>query len=60
MLACGEEEREKGVVTSSSGNFAAAFAFSASLVGLEPLIVVPSNASEIKVSAMLRNGGKKL
>ena len=46
--------------TVSSGNFAAAFAFSASLIGLEPLVVVPKNASAIKVQSLLRNGGKMI
>ncbi len=57
MFAVSEEERKRGVFTSSSGNFAQAFTYASRLVGLTPLVSVPSVASEVKKEGVRRLGG---
>lgn len=52
-----EEEASRGVVTHSSGNFAAALALAASKRGITARIVMPSNAPEVKVAAVKGYGG---
>lgn len=58
MFAVSDEERRRGVFTSSSGNFAQAFTYASRLVGLTPLVSVPSVASEVKKEGVRRLGGK--
>ena len=45
------EEREKGVVTFSSGNHAQAIALSARILGMRSTIIMPEDAPRIKVDA---------
>jgi threonine dehydratase len=52
-----EEEASRGVVTHSSGNFAAALALAASKRGITARIVMPSNAPAVKVAAVKGYGG---
>ena len=52
-----DEEASRGVVTHSSGNFAAALALAASKRGIAARIVMPSNAPEVKVAAVKGYGG---
>ncbi|UCB53250.1 MAG: pyridoxal-phosphate dependent enzyme [Candidatus Zixiibacteriota bacterium] len=52
-----DEEASRGVVTHSSGNFAAALALAASKRGTSARIVMPSNAPEVKVAAVKGYGG---
>lgn len=46
-----EEERRRGVITYSSGNHAQGVAYAARALGAKAVIVMPSNASEIKKRA---------
>ena len=52
MLALSEEERQKGVVTHSSGNMAQAVALGARSLGIPAYIVMPENAPNVKKSAV--------
>ena len=56
MAAISDEERKRGVFTSSSGNFGVSFAYACGLVGVKPLVSVPSVASEIKKRGVKRLG----
>jgi threonine dehydratase len=51
-------EKEKGVVTHSSGNFAQAIALSAKLHGIKARIVMPENAPSVKVNAVKGYGAE--
>jgi threonine dehydratase len=52
-----DTELARGVVTHSSGNHAGALALAARLFGAKAHIVMPSNSSEIKKSAVREYGG---
>ena len=52
------EQREKGVVTHSSGNHAQALSRAAALFGIPAYIVMPSNAPRVKKNAVICYGGK--
>lgn len=55
ILSLSEAERQKGVVTHSSGNFAQAVALAAKQLGVKAYIVMPDNAPQVKkCSARLR------
>ena len=45
------EQREKGIVTMSAGNAAAAIAYAASAVGVKVTVVMPETAPQMKVDA---------
>ncbi len=45
------EQKKKGVITHSSGNHAQALALSAKLLQIKAVIVMPGNASQVKVTA---------
>lgn len=45
------EQKKKGVITHSSGNHAQALALAAKLLGIKAVIVMPENASPVKVAA---------
>ena len=49
MLA--PEERRKGVITISAGNFAVGVAWAAHMMGVKATIVVPENAAKVKVES---------
>jgi threonine dehydratase len=53
-----DEEAERGVVTHSSGNHAAALARAAGLRGIPAYIVMPNNAPAAKQAAVRRYGGQ--
>jgi threonine dehydratase len=57
VLSLSEEESSRGVITHSSGNFAAALALAAGKRGITARIVMPSNAPKIKVNAVKGYGG---
>ncbi len=59
LLSLSQEDRERGVITSSSGNHGAAFAYITSKIGVEGTIYLPKNASEAKI-ASLRSYGTNL
>lgn len=58
ILSLTEEERNKGVVTHSSGNFAQAVALASRLTGIQAYIVMPENAPVVKQNAVAGYGGK--
>ncbi len=45
------EQKKKGVITHSSGNHAQALALAAKILGIKAVIVMPENASAVKVAA---------
>lgn len=45
------EQKKKGVITHSSGNHAQALALAAKLLGIKAVIVMPKNASQVKMAA---------
>ncbi|PKQ60634.1 serine dehydratase [Labilibaculum filiforme] len=58
ILQLSEVEKEFGVATHSSGNFAQAIALAAKTQGIKAYIVMPSNAPEIKKTAVKGYGGE--
>ena len=52
------EERSRGVITYSSGNHGQAVAYAARLVGAKAVIVMPSNAPEVKKRATAALGAE--
>lgn len=58
ILQLTDEQRAKGVVTHSSGNFAQALALAAQLLGVKAYIVMPENAPKVKKEAVQRYGGE--
>ena len=58
LLQLTDEEREKGVVTHSSGNHAQALALASSILNIKSTIVMPKNAPIIKVDATKEYGAK--
>lgn len=57
ILQLSPEERSRGVVTHSSGNFAQALSLAARQVGVKAYIAMPSTASEFKKRAVEAYGG---
>ncbi len=53
-----EEEKQFGVATHSSGNFAQALALSAKINNIKSYIVMPENASKVKINAVKDFGGE--
>ena len=58
VFALSAEQRQRGVVTHSSGNHAAALALAARNAGTLAHVVMPSNAPEPKVESVARLGGR--
>jgi threonine dehydratase len=58
LLSLTDEEKRRGVVTASTGNHGAAFAFGLSKVGGSGVVFVPENASPTKVEAIERLGAE--
>ena len=52
ILSLTEEERQRGVVTHSSGNFAQAVSLAAKKIGVKAYIVMPENAPQVKKDAV--------
>ncbi|MGQ1786802.1 MULTISPECIES: pyridoxal-phosphate dependent enzyme [unclassified Saccharicrinis] len=52
-----EEQKQKGVVTHSSGNFAQALSLAAQSLGVKAYIVMPSSAPQVKKDAVKGYGG---
>ncbi|MCL4125393.1 UNVERIFIED_CONTAM: hypothetical protein GTU68_011143 [Idotea baltica] len=57
ILQLTQEQRDKGVVTHSSGNFAQALSLAAKSLGVQADIVMPKNAPQVKKDAVLSYGG---
>ncbi len=58
ILSLSEDERQRGVVTHSSGNFAQALAYAAKYQGIKSWIVMPENAPKSKKDAVEQYGGE--
>jgi threonine dehydratase len=58
MMKLDTEQLRKGVVTCSAGNHAQGVALSASKLGINAVIVMPTATPNIKVEAVRRFGGK--
>lgn len=58
ILSLTEEQRHKGVVTHSSGNFAQALSLAAKKIGIKAFIVMPENAPQVKKNAVKTYEGK--
>ena len=52
LLSLSQENREKGVVTASSGNHGTAFAQACHILGLKGIVYLPSYASPAKIEAI--------
>ncbi len=57
VLQLTDEQKQKGVVTHSSGNFAQALALAAKNSGVKAFIVMPNNATAVKKEAVKSYGG---
>ena len=58
ILQLSEDERARGVITHSSGNFAAALALAASALNTKAYIVMPTNAPSVKREAVAGYGAQ--
>lgn len=58
ILSLSDEERSRGVVTHSSGNFAQAVALAAKNTNTKAFIVMPENAPQVKKNAVRAYGGE--
>jgi len=56
LLSLSEEERRRGVVTSSSGNHAQGVAYAARELGVEATVVVPELTPRVKIDAIKEYG----
>jgi threonine dehydratase len=58
ILQLSDEQKQKGVITHSSGNFAQAVALAAKSLNIKAFLVMPSNAPEVKKRAVKNYGGE--
>ncbi len=58
ILSLDKKKLNKGVATHSSGNFAQALARAANILNVPAYIVMPENAPQVKVDAVLDYGGE--
>jgi len=58
ILQLSEDERARGVITHSSGNFAGALALAASALDTKAYIIMPSNAPSVKRDAVAGYGAQ--
>ncbi len=58
VLQLTDVQKDKGVVTHSSGNFAQALSLAAKNIGIDAFIVMPSTAPQVKKDAVAEYGGK--
>ena len=58
ILQLTEEQKQKGVVTHSSGNFAQALSLAAKNLGIKAYIVMPSSAPKVKQDAVRQYNGE--
>lgn len=56
LLTLSEEERNHGVVAASSGNHAQGVAYAAKKLGIDALIVMPSNCNPVKLAGVKSYG----
>ncbi|KAI8546344.1 hypothetical protein RHMOL_Rhmol07G0109500 [Rhododendron molle] len=58
VFSLDDDQAAKGVVTHSSGNYAAALSLAAKLRGIPGYIIIPKNAPKCKVENVKRYGGR--
>jgi threonine dehydratase len=58
VLLLTDDQKQRGVVTHSSGNHAAALSLAASVSGVKAFIVMPENAPEVKKNAVKAYGAE--
>jgi threonine dehydratase len=58
LLTLKEDEKEKGIITASTGNHGQAVAYMAKILGIECKIIVPKNVKKSKIDAIRRYGVK--
>lgn len=58
LLLLNDAQKDRGVVTHSSGNFAQALALAAKRMGVKAYIVMPSTAPKVKKDAVSEYGGE--
>jgi len=58
ILQLSNEQKQKGIITHSSGNFAQAVALAAKRLDIKAYLVMPSNAPDIKKNAVINYGGE--
>jgi len=58
LLQLSDDERSRGVVAYSSGNHAQAVAYSASLLGMRSVIIMPKDAPALKIERTRAFGGE--
>jgi threonine dehydratase len=58
LLQLDADEKNKGIITHSSGNHAQAVALASTLLGIKSVIVMPENAPRVKVDATRGYGAK--
>lgn len=57
ILNLSDDEKSKGVVTHSSGNFAQALSLAAKSIGVKAYIVMPTSAPKVKIAAVKQYNG---
>ena len=60
LLALSQEERDKGVVAASSGNHAQGVACAAQRLGVDAVIVMPTNVNPVKLEGCKAFGAKTM
>jgi threonine dehydratase len=58
LLQLSAEEKEKGIITHSSGNHAQALALGSSILGIKSVVVMPKNTPKIKMDATREYGAE--
>lgn len=58
IMQLSDEQKQKGVVTHSSGNFAQALSLAAQSLGVKSFIVMPTTAPDVKKNAVRGYGGE--
>lgn len=58
ILTMTKEEKEKGIIASSSGNHALGVAYAAKMLGIKATLVLPTNAPQVKVDNARKLGAE--
>ena len=56
IMSLSKDERDKGIIASSSGNHGLGVAFAASVLGVEATLVLPVNAPKAKIDGAIKLG----
>ncbi len=57
LLSLTDEERQRGVITASTGNHGAAVAYAGGMLNISTIVFVPENTTETKIETITRLGG---